>query len=307
MPTRLGSAPRRNLTPQRPTADGPQENWDGVRRQRLKLRRRDWVGAGMAALALIIVAAGALAPVVVSQHPSKQNLTSALHGPTREHRLGTDQFGRDMLARILYGLRITSLVAAASVTIGLVVGGVLGVIAGFWGGWVGEAIMRGIDILLAFPSLVLAMMVISILGPGLLPMVVALAVYSVPGFARVARGEVLRIKHLEFITAARAIGGTETRILRRHVIPNIYSQLTILATIRLGVVILVGASLGFLGLGVSPPTPELGAMLAEGRTYMRLAPQLTIIPGLVISILVLAVNMAGNWMRDKWDPRLRGS
>jgi len=144
-------------------------------------------------------------------------------------------------------------------------------------------------------------------GEGLLPMVVALAVYSVPGFARVARGEVLRIKHLEFITAARAIGGTETRILRRHVIPNIYSQLTILATIRLGVVILVGASLGFLGLGVSPPTPELGAMLAEGRTYMRLAPQLTIIPGLVISILVLAVNMAGNWMRDKWDPRLRGS
>ncbi len=307
MPTRLSSTAHRNLISPRATTDALQENRSAVRRQRSKPRRGDWIGASMAALALAIIIAGVLAPLVAVQDPSKQDLTGALQGTTRAHWLGTDQFGRDILARMLYGLRITSLVSGGSVTIGLAVGGALGVASGFWGGWVDGVLMRVIDILLAFPSLVLAMIVISILGPGLWPLVVALAVYSVPGFARVARGEVLRVKHLEFIAAAQAIGATEVGILRRHVIPNIYSQLTILATIRLGVVILVGASLGFLGLGVSPPTPELGAMLADGRTYMRLAPQLTIIPGLVISVLVLAVNMAGNWMRDRWDPRLRRS
>ncbi len=273
--------------------------------RRARFRRRDWLGGGMAAAALTLMLVALLAPVIVAQDPVKQNLIMALQGPSWSHWLGTDQFGRDMLARILYGLRLTVFISVISVGTALAIGSVLGIGAGYWGGVLDTLIMRSIDVLLAFPSLVLAMIVISILGPGLSTMIVALAVYSVPGFARVGRGEVLRVKHLEFVTAARAIGATDVHILIRHVSRNIYSQLTILATIRLGVVIIVGSSLGFLGLGVSPPTPELGSMLGEGRTYMRLAPQLIIIPGLVISLLVLTINLTGNWARDRWDPHLR--
>ncbi|MFC2105876.1 ABC transporter permease [Candidatus Bipolaricaulota bacterium] len=277
--------------------------WSRLRRSRLRFNMKG-ILAGALILGLLI--ASLLASILTPYEPTKQHLREALQRPTRAHLLGTDQFGRDILTRILYGLRITFLVGVISCGGSMVVGVTLGGIAAFWRQFDG-VIMRAVDILLAFPSLLLALILISVLGTGLVNVMLALGIHTIPSFARVARGEVLRVASSDYVLSAQAIGASKTYISLRHILPNILPMVTVLFVLRLAIVVLGAASLGFLGMGVPPPTPDLGAMLAEARDYMRLAPHLSIFPGIAILLFVFAFNVLGGWLQDRFDPRLKGS
>jgi peptide/nickel transport system permease protein len=255
-----------------------------------------------AAIVLIVVIAAIVGPIAAPFDPSIQEMALRLDGPTGMHWFGLDELGRDIFTRVLYGARISLLVGIVVVGVSATVGIALGAIAGYFGGRVDEAISRVIDILLAFPGLLLAIALVAVLGPSLTNVVLALTLIGWVGYARLVRGQVLRARELEFVQAARALGATTPRILLRHVIPTTLPAVTVQATLGMGAAILNEASLSFLGLGVQPPTPSWGTMLNYGRGHLLDAPHLTIFPGVAIAILVLGFNFLGDGLRDALDP-----
>jgi len=229
----------------------------------------------------------------------------ALRGPSHLHPLGTDELGRDVLARLLQGARITLVITMAAVALALVVGATLGLAAGFYGGAVDTAIMRSVDVLMSMPGFLLAIGIIAALGVGTTNVILAVGIYSIPTFARIARASTLSVKAEEYVTAARSLGATDRRIMWRHVLPNIVPPLIVQTSLRMATAILSASSLSFLGLGTQPPTPEWGAMLSAGRDYMTRAPLLVAAPGLAILTVALSFNLLGDGLRDSLDPRLK--
>jgi peptide/nickel transport system permease protein len=259
-----------------------------------------------AVIVLVTVLAALFGPMVAPYDPSSQELALRLEGPTGTHWFGLDELGRDIFARVLSGARISLMVGIVVVSISSVVGIVLGSIAGYFGGRIDETISRIVDILLAFPGLLLAIALVAVLGPSLTNVVFALSIIGWVGYARLVRGQVLKARELEFVQAARALGATTPRILARHVIPTTLPAVTVQATLGMGGAILAEAALSFLGLGVQPPTPSWGTMLNYGRGHLLDAPHLTIFPGMAIAILVLGFNFLGDGLRDRLDPMTRG-
>ena len=260
------------------------------------------VGAVIVGIAVLAAVVG---PWLPFSDPSTQQLALRLEGPSATHWLGMDELGRDIFARVLWGARISLMVGLVVVGISASVGIVLGSIAGYFGGLVDEGISRVIDVLLAFPGLLLAIALVAVLGPSLTNVVFALSLIGWVGYARLVRGQVLRAREFEFVQAARALGATTARILARHIIPTALPAVTVQATLGMGGAILAEASLSFLGLGVQPPTPSWGTMLNYGRGHLLDAPHLTVFPGVAIAILVLGFNFLGDGLRDAFDPATR--
>jgi peptide/nickel transport system permease protein len=255
---------------------------------------------------LIVVFAVALAaPVLAPSEPNVQDVANRYASPSLDHPLGTDNLGRDELSRLLHGARISLFTAAGIGAAILAIGMAVGLLAGFAGGLVDGLLMRIVDVLLAFPSILLALAVTGMLGPGLLHLALAMIAVWWVDYARLARGLVLSVKERPFVESARALGLPAYRVTLRHVLPNIVSPVVVLATLQTGRVLLALAALSFLGLGVAPPTPEWGAMLNEGQSYLARAPQLMIYPGLAITITALGFNLLGDGLRDVLDPTLR--
>lgn len=254
---------------------------------------------------LFFVAVAVFAPLIAPYDPNKPDFMARLQGPSAKHWLGSDTLGRDMLSRIMYGSRYSLLAGIVSVTIAALVGTLLGLLSGYYGGWVDMVIMRLMDMLLAFPGILLAIAIISVLGRGLFNAMVSVGLYSVPSFARVVRSRVLSLREQEFVESARAIGDTDSRILFLHILPNIMTPVIIMSTMRLGTTILAAASLSFLGLGAQPPMPEWGAILSGGRDVLRVAPHIAAFPGLAILMTVVGFNLLGDGVRDALDPKLK--
>jgi peptide/nickel transport system permease protein len=254
-------------------------------------------------IVLVTVVAAVVGPWVLPIDPTLQDLPHRLDGPTWGHPLGLDELGRDVLARLLMGARISLLVGLSVVSISATIGTLVGSVAGYAGGWLDEVVGRGMDILLAFPGILLAIALVAVLGPSLTNVVLALASIGWVGYARLVRGQVLKIRELEYVQAAQALGATAPRILLRHIIPATMSPVTVQATLGMAGAIIAEASLSFLGLGVQPPTPSWGTMLDAGRSHLLDAPHLTIFPGVAIALLVIGFNLSGELLRDRLDPR----
>ncbi|TMI80215.1 MAG: ABC transporter permease [Bacillati bacterium ANGP1] len=269
-------------------------------------------GAVGAALLAVLLAAGFVSSVVTPYDPAAQNLDLTVHPPSLTpvhgavHLLGTDQLGRDVFSRLLVGLRISLLVALAVVPLSTLVGLTVGMVTGYRGGWLDVALMRLVDAQLSIPTLLLTVAVVAVLGSGLLQIVAVLVIAGWPGYARVVRAEVLSLRDREFAAAARAVGASDFRILAQHVLPNVLPTVLVLATLHLPVVIVLEAALSFLGLGIQPPTPSLGQMLGYSQDLVWQAWWMPTIPGVAITVVVLAFNLLGDRMRDVLDPRLRG-
>lgn len=257
------------------------------------------------AVICLVVAAAVLAPVIAPSDPTRAELSRVLKTPSLANPLGTDELGRDVLSRMIYGAQASLYAGLLATAIGLVFGTLLGTLAGYYLGMLETVIMRLVDALLAFPSIVLALAITAALGPSLTNAMIAIGVVNIPGFARLARAQVLSIRHLDYVEAARALGAGDGRIISRHIVPNMMTPIIIHASLRVAFAILTEASLSFLGLGVQPPTPSWGFMLNVGRQYMELAPWLSIFPGLAIFVVVIAINTLGDAIRDALDPRLR--
>lgn len=257
---------------------------------------------GIMLLAIILITA--TAPIIAPFDPLEVDPAAILSAPGFPHLLGTDTLGRDLFSRVAFGGRISLLLGLISVSISLVLGVLLGVLAGYFGGKTDEVIMRFVDVLLAFPGLLLALLAVFALGFGLRNAMIAVGISGIPIFARVTRAEVLSGKENLYVEAARAIGAPEAVILRRHLLPNIITPNIVIATLRVGTAIIFGASLSFLGLGAQAPTPEWGLMLSQGRGFLAMAWWLSLAPGLAIFLVVMASNLFGDGLRDVLDPRL---
>lgn len=275
----------------------PSHVWTRFKRHRLAM-------LGLAVL-VTFVSAGMLAPWLTPYDPARQDLSRALLPPSPGHPLGTDHLGRDVLARILYGARISLLLGVVAVAMGVAVGVPLGAISGYFGGTVDLVIQRVTDVVLSFPTFLLALSLVAVLGVGIQNIIISVGIGTVPAFIRLVRGSVLSLREQAFVEAARAAGAGHARIIARHVLGNVISPVIVHATLSVGTTILVAAGLGFLGLGVQPPTPEWGAMLGEARTYLFRAPHIAAFPGLAIFVAVLAFNLVGDGLRDALDPRTR--
>jgi peptide/nickel transport system permease protein len=252
--------------------------------------------------ALLFVGAGVLGPALDTASPTAMNYLHTLAPPGHGFPFGTDEYGRDELARILGGVRISLAVAATSIVAAAVVGGGIGAVAAFVGGVVDDAVMRLMDVLMAFPAILLAIGIMTMLGTSVTNVVLAIAIVYTPIFARVARAPVLSLKHEEYVSAARAIGASPARVLARHILPNALSPVIVQFSLALSDAILTEAALSYLGLGVQPPTPSLGQLIADGQQYMMQAPWLTVLPGLSLMVGVLAFNLLGDALRDRLDP-----
>ena len=263
------------------------------------------MGLGFVALWIVV---GVAAPLVTpGREPYAQDYTVALNGPSMSSWFGTDQFGRDMYARIIYGSRLSLFIAFTAVGIGGTAGFMAGIVSGYLGGWVDNLLMRVVDVLLAFPGLLLILALVAVLGTGIDKIVIALTVLSTPRTIRVIRGQVLSTKRNLYVDSARSVGATSGRIMVRHIMPNVMATFLIIATSLLGGFILTEATLSFLGLGIPPPEPSWGRMLSgAAQEYAQTAPWLVIFPGAAITSLVLGFNLFGDALRDLWDPRLRG-
>lgn len=259
-----------------------------------------------AVIVLLLVLAGIFAPLLSPYDPVRQELRSVLQPPSLEHPLGTDNLGRDVLTRILYGARLTLFIGAFAVAVGLVFGVPLGVISGYYRGLPDMIIQRVMDLMLSFTSFLLALTLVALLGVGLTNVIVAVGISTIPRFARLVRSSVLSIREVSYIEASLAMGAPDRRVLWRHVVPNSLAPVIVQATLSMGSTILTAAGLGFLGLGVQPPTPEWGAMLGEGRNYIFSQPSVTTYPGLAIFLAVVGFNLLGDGLRDALDPQLRG-
>src|SRR4051812_32798679 len=256
-----------------------------------------------ATIVLVAAVAAIVGPWLVSSDPTAQELALRLVGPTRAHPFGLDELGRDILARVVAGARISLLVGITVVTVSAAVGTLFGALAGYFGGLLDDLISRAIDILLAFPGLLLAIALVAVLGPSLTNVLFALTIIGWVGYARLVRGQVLRAREFEYVQAARALGAGTPRILWRHVIPTAVPAVVVQATLGMAGAIIGEAALSFLGLGVQPPTPSWGTMLNGGRAHILDAPHLTLFPGLAIALLVLGLNFLGDGLRDRIDPR----
>ena len=265
---------------------------------------RSWLYAGTAIL-LLLTAAALFAPVVAPYDPLSQNLDQDLIPRSSEHWLGTDKLGRDILSRIIYGGRISLLVGITTVALSLAIGIVIGSLSGYFGGWIDQMLMRLVDILMAFPGILLAIAFTAVLGPGLDHVILALCLIGWTSYARLVRGEILSLRERDFIQAARSLGCRPKRIILRHLLPNLLPPLLIQSTFGLAAAIVAEGSLSFLGLGVEPPTPSWGAMLNDGRQFLLVAPHLTTYPGLGLMITVLALNLIGDALQDRLDRRNR--
>jgi len=260
--------------------------------------------AGFVIVALV-VAGAAFAPWLWPWDPADQDLPHRLAGPSWQHWFGLDELGRDILARVLLGARVSLLVGIVVVGVSSVVGMAVGSVSGYFGGRVDQIIGRIMDVLMAFPGMLLAIALVAVLGPSIVNVVMALAVIGWVGYARLVRGQVLRAREFEYVTAARAIGAGTIRILTRHVLPSALPPLLVQATLGMAGAILSEAALSFLGLGVQPPTPSWGTMINGGRVHLLDAPHLTIFPGLFLAVVVLGFNFLGDGLRDAIDPRRR--
>ncbi|HEY7715909.1 MAG TPA: ABC transporter permease [Candidatus Binatia bacterium] len=259
---------------------------------------RVWFYAGLAVL--VLLATGALlAPLLAPHDPLRQNLDRDLIAYSHDHPLGTDKLGRDVLSRTLYGGRISLLTGIATVTISLAIGLMIGSLSGYFGGWLDQLLMRLVDILMAFPGILLAIALTAVLGPGLDHVILALCLIGWTGYARLVRGEILSLREREFVQAAHALGCPPKRIIARHLLPNLLPPLFIQATFGLAAAIVAEGSLSFLGLGVEPPTPSWGSMLSDGRQFLLVAPHITTYPGLTLMMTVLALNLVGDTLQDR--------
>jgi glutathione transport system permease protein len=268
------------------------------------LQRNRFALAGGVVLLLFIVVAVA-APLIAPYDPIAQDYDHLLQGPSLSHPFGTDNFGRDILSRVMYGGRISLTVGFLGTLLGVLAGSAIGVTSGFYGGWVDSLLMRLLDILLAFPGLLLAITIIAVLGVGAINVVVAIGIFSIPTFARVLRGSILSLKEADFVTAARAVGANNRRLMLTHLLPNAIQPILVIATLRLGTAILTAASLSFLGLGIRPPSSVWGTMLSDGRDFLQSASYVAIFPGLAILCTVLALNLLGDGLRDALDPKMK--
>ena len=263
----------------------------------LKKNKMALVGLGI----LVILVLLALFADVIADYDTvviKQNLANRLKGPSAEHWLGTDEFGRDIFARLVHGARVSLKVGIIAVGISIILGGILGALAGFYGGRIDNIIMRIMDVFLAVPSILLAIAIVSALGPSIINLMVAISISSVPRYARIVRASVLSIRDQEFVEAARAIGANNARIIFRHIIPNSLAPVIVQGTLGVASAILSTAGLSFIGLGIQPPAPEWGSMLSGGRQYLRYAWWVTTFPGVAIMITILSLNLLGDGLRD---------
>ena len=270
--------------------------------KRFTKNKRAMVGLWMVVVFVIVAL---FAPWIAPYDPIEQNMEKMLEPPSVEHPFGTDEFGRDILSRILYGAQISLMIGIVGVFIAVVLGVTLGTISGYFGGFLDSLIMRIMDIFMAFPSFLLALAIVSVLGPGMTNVMIAIGIFAVPNFARISRSAVIAVKNKEFIEAAEAMGATHLRIIFKHVIPNSIAPIIVLSTMRIATAILTAAGLSFLGMGAQPPTPEWGAMLSTGREYLRASPHVSTIPGLAIMFMVLSFNMLGDGLRDALDPKMK--
>lgn len=262
--------------------------------------------AVVAALYILLLLFTAIFADTLSPHdPLQVYADHTLEGPSRTFPLGTDNLGRDILSRIIHGTRVSLRVGLMAVSIAAAIGSTMGMLSGYLGGWVDQVIMRVVDVMLAMPGILLALIIIATLGPSMNNLILAVGISSVPTYARLVRGTVLSAKEREYVEAARALGSGAGRIMVRHILPNIFSPILVLASLGVGVAILSTAGLSFIGLGVRPPTPEWGGMLSDARTYLRDAWWMFTFPGLAISSTVLCANLLGDALRDVLDPRLK--
>ncbi|MBI4278401.1 MAG: ABC transporter permease [Armatimonadetes bacterium] len=268
-----------------------------------RFRRHRAAQAGAVILAAFLLL-GMVAPWIAPYAPEEIDLGQNLARPSRAHPFGTDQVGRDLLSRVIHGARISMLIGTISVGLGALLGLPVGAVGGYHGRWIDRTLMAVVDILLSFPPILLAIVVVVVFGPGLRNAMLAIGIAQMPIYARLMRGEILRVRTETFVEAARATGQSETRVLLRHVLPNSIAPIIVQSTLNLASAILSAAYLGFLGLGAQPPTPEWGAMMSEGRTYLRVAPHVSIFPGVAIMLAVLAFNLFGDGLRDALDPRM---
>ncbi len=256
-------------------------------------------------IVLVFTFTSLLADLLPLSNPLIGDLSKALRPPEPNHPLGTDELGRDLLSRVVYGTRVSLVIAFVGTTLGCVIGVVLGLISGYFSGLTDFIIMRAVDALLSIPSILIAVALVALAGPGIANIVIALAIGLTPTYVRLARSTVMQVRDLEFVTAAKLLGLSNFRILTKHILPNISYVIIAQYTLDLGTSILFAAGLGFLGLGVQPPTPELGSIIGSGKAYMSIAPHVIIYPGVILVVLVLGFNFLGNALRDVLDPASR--
>ena len=268
---------------------------------RLLRHRSGSVGLALSAAFVLLALFG---PYLTPYDPARQDYLALNQGASAEHWLGTDNFGRDILSRLLAGARYSIGIGLSATFLGALVGGAWGLWSGYVGGWLDNLSMRAVDILLAFPGLLLAIAMITLTGPGVGPVVLASAIFGVPIFARLVRGSVLAVKERAFVEAALGLGAGGTRVMLRHLLPAVIAPVVVYASLRSGVTLLVASGLSFLGLGVQPPAPEWGAMLSDAQLYLSLHPLMAFAPGVTITLAVLGFNLLGDGLRDVLDPRL---
>jgi peptide/nickel transport system permease protein len=276
---------------------------------RARLRRRiasDPIAIAAVLLLGTVVVCALLAPWVAPFDPNHIDNAIRLSTPSGRHLLGTDEVGRDILSRLIWGSRVSLITAVVPATVALIVGSAIGIVAGYAGGWVDSLAMRTIDTVMAFPYILLALGIAAALGPGLFNAMLAVTLVSIPAFARLIRATVLSIKESDFVLAAHGLGSSHWDVIRRHIYPNTLSVLVVYGTLQTGRMVIAAASLSFLGLGIQPPTADWGAMLASGQASLRVAPHVSTIPGLMIFAVTLACNVLGEALRDALDPRYAG-
>lgn len=273
------------------------EGWRSFKKSKVSL-----VGAGIVIFFVLLAIIG---PFIAPQGINEQDLTKRLLAPSADHWFGTDDFGRDIFSRIIHGARISLWVGFFSVILSVIIGSLLGIIAGYYGKWIDTIISRIFDIMLAFPSMLLAIAVVSVLGPSLQNALIAIAIINVPNFGRLIRSKVLSVKEEEYIVAAKAIGMRDSRILFSHILPNSITPIIVQGTLAIATAIIEAAALGFLGLGAQAPAPEWGKMLADARKFLLNAPWTMIFPGIAIMLTVLGFNLMGDGLRDALDPKMK--
>ena len=274
-----------------------QETW-----RRFRKNGRAVVGL---CIVIILVLCAVLAPIISPYEPNAQDPRNRLQGPSAGHWFGTDELGRDILSRIIYGARISMSVGLIAICISLIGGVTLGAIAGYYGGTIDNIIMRCMDVLLSIPTILLNISIVAALGSGLQNVMIAIGVSSIPGYCRIVRASILSLRDQDFVEASRAAGANDFFLITRHILPNCLAPLIVQATLRIGAAILSCASMSFLGLGIVPPTAEWGSMLSTGRDFLRDAPRVCIFPGLAIMAAVFSMNLVGDGLRDALDPKLK--
>lgn len=270
--------------------------------RKLKKNKAALVGGILIILFIIVAIVG---PYFTPYEPNKQIITEKLNGPSLDHWFGTDHLGRDIFSRVIHGMKLTLYIGFFSVILGATVGVLLGILAGYYGKMTDTIIMRAMDVLLAFPGILLALAIVSVLGASLNNVIIAVAIFSVPVFARIVRGSTMAVKNLEYIDAVKVLGASDARIIFKHILPNVTSPLIVQASLNIATAILAASGLSFLGLGAQPPTPEWGAMLSDGRNYLFNAPHVAFFPGIAIVVVVLAFNILGDGLRDALDPKMK--